>query len=38
LVHWQPVGTAKHTGNGEFEFDGPGTDNVCTIFFRVLAP
>lgn len=37
LIHWRQVGTARHTGNGDFEFETPET-GASTRFYRVVSP
>jgi hypothetical protein len=37
LVHWKQVGTAKHKGNGDFEFETQ-ESGAPTRFYRVVSP
>ena len=37
LVNWEAIGTAKHRGNGEFDFDDEKTAG-SSRFYRVRSP
>jgi hypothetical protein len=37
-VHWQAIGTAKHKGNGEFQFEESADRNSGARFYRIRVP
>jgi uncharacterized delta-60 repeat protein len=38
LVHWEAIGVARQTSNGEFEFDDASAPRFSNRFYRIVSP
>ena len=38
LVHWETIGVARQTGDGEFEFEDANAPRFAGRFYRIVSP